>query len=190
MRRWLLLWSAMSLAGLSSCEKELPMTRAQIYEAQLAVPTLYRTEAGDEIIAPGNKFGVIVHPDTKQLAWATWQCDNPNCPAKGQGTQGRPYLFIWPNFLAFAKEDGTVAFNQPLSEADLQKFQVFAEPGCPECAKQRDKSKETPEERMQYQNWATKYVLPEAEARSKELDEEMKAHLAREEERKRQAGQN
>jgi hypothetical protein len=165
------------------------MTRDQIYEAQQAVPTLYRTESGKEVIAPGNKFGVIVDGDTKELAWATWKCDNPNCPAKGQGKDGRPYLFIWPNFLAFAKEDGTVGFGQPKTEEDLAKFQVFAEPGCPECMKKRNKAQESPEDRMQYQNWATKYVLPEAEARIKELDEEFKKHLEREAERKAQGGQ-
>jgi hypothetical protein len=180
----------LTVVALSSCQRELPMTRDQIYEAQQAVPTLYRTESGKEFIAPGNKFGVVVEPKSKELGWATWKCENPNCPAKDQGKDGRPYLFIWPNFLAFVQEDGTVGFKQPTSEEDLQKFQVFAEPGCPACAEKRNKAKETPEERMQYQNWAVKYVLPEAEARIKELDEEFKKHLEREAERKRQAGQN
>ncbi len=164
------------------------MSRDEIYDAQQAVPTLYRTEDGHEFIAPGNKFGATVDPDSKQLAWATWKCDNPDCPAKDQGRDGRPFLFIWPNFLAYVKEDGTLGFHNPSTDEDMRKFELFAEPGCPECMKLRDKSKETPEERQQYQNWATKYVLPEAEARIKELDGEWQKYLEREKQRKQQAG--
>jgi hypothetical protein len=190
MRRASLLAAPLLLVCLISCRPERPMTRNEIYEAQQAVPTLYRTESGDEFIAPGNKFGATVKPGSKEIGWATWKCGNPDCPAKNEGKDGRPFLFIWPNFLAYVKEDGTLAFRLPQGEADMEKFKVFAEPGCPACAKTRNKDAETPQQRQQYQNWATRYVLPEAEARIKELDEEMKKFNAREEERKRRAGQS
>ena len=178
---WLSLCIAMFMCALAACKRESPMTRDQIYEALQAVPTLYRTESGKEFIAPGNKFGVTVEPVSKELGWATWKCENPDCPFKSQDKDGRPFLFIWPNFLAFLQDDGTVGFHMPSTEEDMRKFEIFAEPGCPACAKTRDKSKETPEQRLQYQNWAVKYVLPEAEERIKELDEEMKKSIAREE---------
>jgi hypothetical protein len=177
----MLVGSALVLLG--GCgEPKLPMTRNQIYQEQLKVPTLYMTESGRQFVAPGNKLGVAVDPKTKELAWAAWKCDNPKCP--GKAADGKPQLFIWPNFLAYVKEDGTVGFKQPRNtEEDLKKFEKFAEPGCPACAKIRDRAKETPEERLQFQNWATSYVLPEAEKRRQELNEELKKSYEREAQR-------
>lgn len=167
-------------------KRELPMTRDQIFDERMKVDTLYITEGGREFIGEGNKVGVTVDPQTNELAWAAWKCGNPDCP--GEGKEGRPFTFIWPNFLAYVKEDGTVGFNQPRSPEDMKKFEKFAEPGCPACAEIRNRAKETEEQRLQYQNWAQRYVLPEAEARLKELDVEWQKYLEREEQRQQQAG--
>lgn len=181
--RWQLLIVLM-IVTLCSCGRERPMTREQIYQARLSVDTLFITEDGAELIAPGNKLGVVVAPKSNELAWAAWTCENPNCP--GEGKKGRPFLFIWPNFLAYVKDDGTVGFRLPQGEDDLTKFQEFAEPACPACLKIRDRASESPEERLRFQNWCVKYVLPEAKERIKELDELQRRYEQAEDERRRQ----
>ena len=141
----------------------------------MAVDTLYLAEDGREIIAPGNRHGVVVVPGTKQLAWAAHQCDNPDCPGKGKGD--RPFLFIWPMPFAFAREDGTVGFRQPQTETDFELLEKFGEMLCPACLKTRNQEEETHQQREQYTRWCRPYVLPESAKRLEQLDAEYRRWL-------------
>ena len=175
---------AIGIVLLCSCGGDkLPMTRDQIFDARMSVDTLYMTESGEEFVAPGNKLGVTTSPATNELAWAAWKCENPDCPEKSGGQEGRPFVFIWPNFLAYVDADGSVAFRQPSTPEDFERFAEFAEPKCPACLEIRDLDRESPEVRLQYQNWCSKYILPEAEEQLRELDEEYAKYLEREKQR-------
>jgi hypothetical protein len=153
------------------------MSENRLFELRKQVPVLYLTDDGREIIAPGSQYGAIVDPQTKKIAWAAMVCDNPDCPGKSKGKGGRPFLFTWPNPLLFVAEDGSVASGQPTTPEQLKEFDKFKTVACPECAKTRKLDEETDEQRMKYQQWCRRYVLPEAAARLKELDEAAKKLL-------------
>ena len=118
---------------------------------------------------------MIVDPKTKKLAWAAWQCNNPDCPERAEG--GRPYLFIRRDPFKFVKKDGTVGLGQPQSQKDFELFEQYAEVTCPACLKTRNREAETAEQRQQYKRWCQRYVLPEAAARLKQLTEQRKRRI-------------
>lgn len=151
------------------------MTREEIREARVQVPTLYLTEDGREIIAPGNQRGAIVDPQTNQIAWKAYQCENPNCPGEGKGD--RPFVFPRPHPLLYVNEEGKIAARTPKTKEDFEQFDAYAEAKCPACLKIRDLKSETDEERHQYNNWVEPYVLPEAEERLEELEAEHERYL-------------
>ncbi len=95
--------------SLSSCGPGKPPTREELFQESLTLETIYLTEDGREIKAPGNRDGVIIDPETKTMAWAAHQCDNPECPGERKGD--RPFLFPRPQPFAFIKDDGTIGFG-------------------------------------------------------------------------------
>jgi len=161
------------VAVLSVCScgsRDAPtLTKRQIHRERYSQKTLYLTKDGREFIAPDNAFQAVVHPETKELAYAAWQCNNPDCP--GEDKDGRPYLFIWPQPFLIIKEDGTVGYRATDKEdhEELVKSSMIA---CPACLPNRNKETETPEQYRQYEQWCQRYLLPEAARRLKELDEE------------------
>jgi hypothetical protein len=176
--RLLLVVALLLLAGCPG--EKRPMTRDEIFAARVKVPTLYLTDDGREIVAEGTQFGAIVDPQTKKLAWAAYQCDNPQCPGKPVGE--RPYLFTWPNPVLFAGEDGTVQSGQPISPEELAAFEKFKTMVCPAC-----EAAKTPNPNGLMPR---RYVLPEGQKRLDELELEYKQWIEREEQRKRQSGQS
>jgi len=147
----------------------------RLLERQLEVDTLYLTEDGREIVAPGNRQGVIVEPGTGKLAWAAWECNNPACP--GRKPDDRPLLFPRPDPFFFAKPDGTVGLRQPATEAELLQADENRDVRCPACLKTRSLAAETPQQRQQYRNWCRLYVLPQAAEQRKKLAEEYRRLL-------------
>jgi len=147
----------------------------RLLERQFEVETVFLTEDGKEIIAPGNRQGIIVDSATGKLAWAAWQCDNPSCP--GRKSASLPLLFPWPNPFYFAQTDGTVGVRQPVTEAELQQAQEYAEVKCPACLKNRNRIAETPAMRQQYRSWCRQHVLPQAAQQREKLAEEYRQTL-------------
>lgn len=179
-RRWILLLATACLA-LGACPgaEDRPLSRGEIFEERKKIPTLYLTDDGREIIAPGTEFGAIVDPQTKKLAWAAMVCENPACPGPKKGD--RPYLFTWPNPVLFVAEDGTVASGQPITPEQLAEFEKFKTVKCPACA-----AANTPNPNSA---GARRFVLPEAEKRLQELEAALQLTLEREAQRKQQAGE-
>ena len=176
-RRLLLGVALAAIVSMCSCGSRdtPPRTTEWVFQERLKVDTLYLTEDGGEIVAAGNSFGVIVDPKTKKLAWAAWQCNNPDC--QGIAEDERPYLFIRRDPFKFVKKDGTVGLGQPQSQKDFELFEQYAEVTCPACLKTRNREAETAEQRQQYKQWCQRYILPETAARLKELDEQRKRWL-------------
>jgi len=167
-RRLLLGFALLAILATCSCgSRDAPtLTREQLLQERLKVNVLYLTEDGREIIAPSNRFRAVVDPKTNKLAWAAWQCDNPNCPGKGK--HGRPFLFPRRDPFVFVKEDGTVGCRQPESKKDIELFEEYAVATCPACSKTE----------------VRQYVLPESAARLKELEEAHKRRIDQLERRK------
>jgi hypothetical protein len=176
-RPFLLLALAASLALVSCRTEERLPTREQLFERTIAVDTLYLTEDGREIIAPGNREGAIVDPKTGKLAWAALTCGNPKCP--GEGKNGRPYVFAWPHPFVVANPDGTLGMRQPESQSDFDLFDAYAETTCPACLTIRDRANESPQVRQKHKDWIRPYVLPQAEAQLKEIEEKYKEYLGK-----------
>ncbi|MCE9553962.1 MAG: hypothetical protein K8T91_11385 [Planctomycetes bacterium] len=141
-----------------------------ILDRQMTVDTLYFANDGRELVAPGNVLRATVDPTTRKLAWAAWQCDNPQCP--GRKPDGKPQLFPWPNPFLFIKEDGTIATRQPVTEPELLQADENRDVRCPACLKNRNLSAETPQQREQYRNWCRLHVLPQAAQQRKKLEDE------------------
>jgi len=162
-------WSA------TSCGPRPPRTTDEIFEDELTVDTLYLTEDGREVIAPGSPTGVIVLPRTKDLAWAAMQCDNPDCPGEGKGD--RPFVFPWPDPFKTIDEEGNIQMRQPETQEDFALLDQFAEPACPACLPTRNRAKETLDEKIKYKSWVRPYVLPESAEQLKRLEEEKRGLL-------------
>ncbi|MCE9546062.1 MAG: hypothetical protein K8T25_11150 [Planctomycetia bacterium] len=182
--RWVLVLLLLSCGG---CKREVsngpvvtppaPVSGVQssvrgedILERQLTVDTLYFTDDGKELIAPGNRLLATVDPATHHLAWAAWQCDNPSC--SGRKADGKPQLFPWPNPLLYIKDDGTIAIRQPITEAELLQADENRDVRCPACLKIRNLAAETPEQRQQYRSWCRLHILPQAAEQRKALEAE------------------
>jgi hypothetical protein len=173
------------LVGPLGCNRyEKPRSREDIFNDRNSVDTLYLTDDGRKIIAPGTVRGMIVDPASGKLAWEAWQCDNPQCP--GRKPDGSPLLFPWPDPFAYVTDDGKPGIHQPQTEEDFKRMEAFANKQCPACLKERNLASETREEREQYRNWLKVHVLPQAAARLKELDAEYQAYLKRQNESKKQ----
>lgn len=185
-RVWALLLLAITGCGRQSGENvsmELPINEAAsqgsagVLEKQLEVDTLYLAEDGNQIIAAGNRQGVIVEPGKNRLAWGAWECDNPQCPGRKPG--GTPLLFPWPNPFYFIKEDGTIAMRQPITEAELLQADESREVRCPACLKIRNLASETPQQRLQYRTWCRQHVLPRAAEQRKNLEDDYRRRLGK-----------
>jgi len=162
------------VSAISCGPREEPtLTRGQIFEERIKVDTLYLTEDGREIIAPGTPLEAIVYPKTNKLAWRAWQCNNPDCP--GEGKDGRPFLFTCPDPFKFVAEDGTVGIRQPEdTDKDRELFARYSEQVCPACLPLRNRETETLDQRLQYQQWCQPYVLPRSAKQLKKLDDEFR----------------
>ena len=171
-RQFMAGFAAVTILSICSCGPSETPTREKIFKARQTIDTLYLTEDGREIIAPGNADGAIVDPETGKIAWAAYQCNNPKCPGR---KDGRPFLFPWPSPFAYVTEEGTIGYRTPedVDEATAM-TEKFAMIECPACAKIRNRDKETPEQRQQYEQWCKPYVLPESAKRLKALDEELR----------------
>lgn len=181
-----LLVFGLSVVLLVGCGGESkPMTADEINEARVSVPTLYITESGKEVVAPGNRRRVVVEPQSGELAFMAYTCTHPNCPGKSLAEGDRPYLFIWPDPFAYV-ENGEVKIRLIQTDEDLQKQAQYADMACPECSKTRDRKNETAEQTREYTGAVKPYVLPEAETRLAELEEEYQRYLERKAELKRQ----
>jgi uncharacterized protein YgiM (DUF1202 family) len=140
-----------------------PRPPNKITGEQLGLNILYLTEKSNkEVIAPFITVEELRDPETGEKCWPALMCVNPDCPAKGKGRDGGPFVFIHPH-------PGT-------------------EIVCPECAKTRNPATETPEQRYQYRSWVRQYELPETKARIKELDAERRRASEARRARKRDGG--
>jgi hypothetical protein len=136
----------------------------------LEVDTLYFTEDGREIIAPGNSQHVVIDPVSGGLAWGAWQCDNPSCP--GRKPDGKPFLFPWPNPFCYVTSERKVGKRQPETDADLRQAEELADVQCPACVKNRNLAAESAETRQQFRLWCRQHELPQAAEQRAKLAEE------------------
>ncbi len=154
------------------------------------VPYVFLTEkTKHEILAPLTSGRAIVDPATGEFAWIAYTCTNPSCPGKGQGQNGRPFLFIWTDPSPNVEPGGIVSYGNdcgPNEKMDdyIKRVHADPEPTCPECAKVRNRSQESEKLKQQYKDWAKLYVPPENLTRMKELDEEETALILKLRERK------
>jgi len=143
---------------LPGCGKkpEPPARRGtEISAEQRSLNALFLTEkTHKEVIAPQNTKDLI-DPETGETIWPALKCNNPDCPGKDKGQDGRPFLFICPNP------------SQPM--------------WCPECLKTRNRDSETQKDLIRYTAWVQPYVLPETAQRIKQLEAERKRRILRDE---------
>ncbi len=165
--------AAVVAVAAGGCRDE-PRTRQDVFRDQLEVETLYFTADGERIYAPGADRGMIVD-DSGRVAFAAWQCENPDCPGR---TNDKPFLFPLPDPFAYVDDKGQVAIGQPISDADMAKFEDFIDLKCPACLPTRDRERETAEQRQQYQSWVTRHVTPKAQRQLAELEEELRTEFA------------
>jgi hypothetical protein len=163
------------LASSIGCRDDQPLTPEDILREQLEVDTLYLTEDGREVIAPGTSEGVIVFPGTSDLAWPAMTCENPDCPGEGEGD--RPFVFPWPDPFKYVDDDGNIQLRDPESDEDFKLMEQFGEQCCPACLPTRNRSRESIDEQIQYKSWVVPYVLPESAKRLKELEEQKRKIL-------------
>ncbi len=157
-------------------------TLEDIFQDRLKIDTLYLTDDGQQIVAPANPTGaVLVDAASGMLAWPAWQCNNPACP--GRGAAGTPFLFPRTNPFIYVRDDGTIGVRQLETAADHEKMEDFSEPRCPACLKERNFTRQTPQQRRQHRDWCQVHVLPSAAARLRELEKEHQQFLARQQER-------
>ncbi len=174
---WLSGLATLIALSVTACgpREEPTLTREEIFEERVKADTLYLTEEGQEIIAPGSPFEATVDPKTNKLAWRAWQCNNPNCPGEGKGD--RPFLFTWPDPFKFVAEDGTIGVRQPISDEDFELFDKFSQQACPACLKSRNRETETLDQQLEYQAWCQLYVLPESAQRLQEIGKDYRKNL-------------
>lgn len=167
LRFWFL---APLLVVCASCGETRPKTLDEMYEEERQLPSLFITaESGTHITAPGDT-GVFVDESTGELAWRALTCTNPACP---QFSADEPFLFIAPDPAIVANPDGSLGYDRSLVDEADNNFG-----NCPECLKIRNLASESDEDRQQYSNFATPYVLPKTALRREELAAERKAREA------------
>lgn len=162
----------------AGCRGRTPATLEQIEADQLALPAVYLTADGREVIVPANRGDVIVAPGSRDLAFRAYTCTNPDCPNRERGTAGRPFLFTWADPLWKVDEQGQLQFDVvPDRAAETLRRGGQPEPTCPGCLELRAKDAETAEIRQRYRDWVVYYELPESAARRQELDAEHRRRL-------------
>ena len=103
----------------------------------------------DRLFLSGDTLREVIAPSTDQptlegeKCWAAYACTNPDCPAKDQGKNGRPYLFI-------NKIEGTRTY-------------------CPACLTLWESQRGDSEVESRYRSYPKLYVLPETQRRIDEL---------------------
>jgi len=144
----------------------------------MSLPSLYLTESGKEVIAPGGQ-GVIVDKQSGELAFLAYTCANPDCP--GEPNNGRPYLFIWRDRRWYVKSDGTLGAKEVETaeawEKLLKEDGSQPEPTCPACLELRKLDSESPEVKQKYRGWVQRYVLPKTKKQLEKLNQEDKRRL-------------
>lgn len=166
------------LALLAGCMGRGSATLEQIEADQLALPAVYLTAEGREVIVPGGGRDVIVAPGTREIAFRAYTCVNPACPNRERGSAERPFLFTWPDPLWKVDERGELQFDVvPDRAAETVRRGGLPEPTCPGCATIRDKTGESAQVRQRYRDWVVYYELPESARRRKELDAEHRRQL-------------
>ena len=156
--------AACGLPLLASCGGE-PRTSDEIFRDRLALPAVYLTVDTDtRVIAPQSK-GPFVDEATGELALPALACHNPDCPARG--ADGEPHVFIEKRTAFFVEPDGSVGYDESRIGTEITGL-------CPKCVSGKDLKRLKRDKLQQYVNWSRPYVLPETEARMKELDAELK----------------
>ena len=160
-------------------EPPKPRTPRNISRARDKLPILFMTESGREVYRPRTQSEPSFDPETKEILWFAMTCTNPDCPARDQGKDGRPFLFVWPD------PDYVVGPNGPVAETPegkvrgdtLREQTGFVSAQCPACMKIRNPKSETAKVRAQYDSWVRHYRLPEAAARAEQLNKEHKRRI-------------
>lgn len=169
---------ALLLSGPTGCRRPPPTTLPEIEAAQLALPAVFLTVDGEEVIAPGDRSDVVVAPRSRTPAFRAYTCTNPACPNRDRGRAGRPALFIWADPLWRVDERGELVYDVAADRAgEIVRRGGDPEPTCPGCLAHRDRDRETPETRQRYRDWTARYELPETLARRAELDEAYRRRL-------------
>ena len=118
-----------------------PQTKREMLVEQQSLNRLFLTvKSKREVIAPGNSQPTF----EGETCWAAYVCTNPECPAKDQGKNGRPYLFINTN-----NQGGAL---------------------CPACKPLWASEQDDPDAAAHYRSYARLYELSESARRQAELD--------------------
>lgn len=165
--------SFLALVCCSACSKDTaPRTVKQIGEARIELPALYITEISKrEVIAPSGTGDVLLDSESGEMAFRAWHCTNPDCAAKKPAGE-RPSLFIWRDPF-YQVVDGEIAWEcvgDRETETIARGGTIL--PTCPACLTIRDQASESEQQKTQYAQWCTEYVLPKTIQRMKELDQE------------------
>ena len=119
-----------------------PQSKIELIVEQQSMNRVFITESSKrQIIAPGNSQPTY----EGEKCWAAYMCNNPECPAKDQGENGRPFLFINNRHQAGAR--------------------------CPACLPLWEEHADDEEVAARYRAFARLYELPEAVRRQKAIDE-------------------
>lgn len=163
----------LAVAVLAGCGRRM-RTLKEIEAEQMALPVLYLTAGGEELIAPARSDrDVVVAPKSRQPAFRAYVCTNPDCPNRDRQVKGRPFVFSWPDPMWRVDERGELQYDVVEDRmAEIIKRGGTAEPTCPGCLARRDSARETAEQRQRYRDWVVYYELPETIARRKQLDAE------------------
>ena len=124
-----------------------PRTARDISAARDQLPVLFLTESGREVYRSRQTAEPSLDPETREILWFALTCTNPDCPAKDQGQDGRPFLFIW------------------------------VDPDWKVGMKIRNVDSESEKDRQRYESWVRLYTLPEAKGRAAELNTEHKRRI-------------
>lgn len=153
-----------------------PRTADQIAAEQLALPVLYLATDGERVTAPANQTDVVIVPGSRRLAFRAYHCTNPDCPNRDRGSDGRPFLFTWPDPLWRIGDKGELEYEVVEDRlGEVVRRGSSAEPTCPGCRTRRNPGNESAEVRQRYRDWVVYYELPESAARSKQLDAEYRS---------------
>lgn len=179
-RYWVLGLVLLTISGCSGCgddsakprkrltPTEFKLEGEKLHARRMGVEKLYLTEDRRRVIT--TDFGrATIDPETGEIAWRTFQCNNPDCP--GRGEHGEPFLFPWPDPLIYI-QDGKLASRRPETEEDLRLLKEFGEQKCPACLELRDIEAESVDVRQQYQGWCRMYVLPGAQLKINKINRE------------------
>ncbi len=142
-----------------------PRTLDEIFNEERALPKLYFTAITQKRITAPATIGPFVDKETGEICWPALECINPQCP--GRAADGSPFLFISPDNPYVAKPDGTAVPGNPDPKT------VRPTGGqCPQCFKIRNRNTESAAVKQKYINMVIQHVLPESQARAKELEQE------------------